>query len=172
MKSNSERLALPLWLFAGFCILETRSFSTCFRLEDKIYSDTHKSRLLSISKVHGKNLIIATPCSSQHLGTNRLETKLFGVTDMDKENGDIKDGITGDTMQSSISEDLKTQVGSKEYYEGFISRGLNEEPVERVSGDALLGPILKFAASASIGIAFFLVLFLASNGLLSFPSSN
>ncbi len=35
-------------------------------------------------------------------------------------------------------------VGSEEYYKGFLSRTLEEEPVERVTGDAILGPTFKF----------------------------
>mmetsp|Transcript_36433 Transcript_36433/g.85180 ORF Transcript_36433/g.85180 Transcript_36433/m.85180 type:complete len:162 (-) Transcript_36433:246-731(-) len=66
----------------------------------------------------------------------------------------------------------RTKVGSEEYYRGFVSRKLNEEPAERVTGDALLGPILKFAGGASVIIAVFLFLFLVSNDILSIPTLN
>lgn len=65
--------------------------------------------------------------------------------------------------------EVTTQVGSKEYYQGFVSRGVNDEPIERVSGDKLLGPILKFTGGASVIILAFFILFLASNDLLSIP---
>lgn len=58
------------------------------------------------------------------------------------------------------------KVGSKEYYAGFTQRSLNEEPAERVTGDAVLGPTFKFVGGAMAVIMALLVGFLASNGLL------
>ena len=64
---------------------------------------------------------------------------------------------------NSNDQDENVPLGSQEYYKGFVSRSMKEEPIERVSGDALLNPILKFTGSASIVIALFLALFLLSN---------
>lgn len=61
------------------------------------------------------------------------------------------------------SDDVK--VGSKEYYQGLVSRDLVEEE-ERIAGDALLGPTFKFVGSVSVLIAALLLVFLLSNGLL------
>eukprot|EP00985_Skeletonema_marinoi_P015795 scaffold8265_cov172-Skeletonema_marinoi.AAC.4 len=47
------------------------------------------------------------------------------------------------------NEDELTTVGSKEYYQGFLNRSPSEEPIERVTGDAVLGPTLKFAGGYS-----------------------
>ena len=60
----------------------------------------------------------------------------------------------------------QVQVGTKEYYSGFISRDINEEPEERVTGDAVLIPTLKFVGgfAAILGVLFFA--FLVSNDLL------
>jgi hypothetical protein len=63
-------------------------------------------------------------------------------------------------------EEERVAVGSKEYYEGFVKRGLNEEPTERVTGDALLTPILKFAASSAALIGAFFFLFLKANDII------
>ena len=62
--------------------------------------------------------------------------------------------------------DPKTKVGSSEYYQGFVSRSVDEEPAERVTGDAVLGPTLKFAGGVSLGLIALTVAFLASNGLI------
>mmetsp|Transcript_9111 Transcript_9111/g.11884 ORF Transcript_9111/g.11884 Transcript_9111/m.11884 type:complete len:81 (+) Transcript_9111:808-1050(+) len=70
------------------------------------------------------------------------------------------------TVEIEAKEDEKVQVGSKEYYSGFVNRPMSEEPVERVSGDNLLMPIMKFAGSSSLVIGGFLLVFLAANGLL------
>lgn len=61
----------------------------------------------------------------------------------------------------------KVQVGSGEYYEGFFQRSLEEEPLERVSGDAILGPTFKFVGGASAILIVLFFAFLLSNGLLS-----
>ena len=64
--------------------------------------------------------------------------------------------------------ETKVAVGSKEYYAGFIQRSLlsGEEPAERVTGDAILGPTFKFVGGAMVVIVALLVGFMASNGLL------
>lgn len=60
----------------------------------------------------------------------------------------------------------EVQVGSKEYYSGFVSRKIDEEPEERITGDAVLVPTMKFVGGfAAVLIALFFG-FLASNGLL------
>jgi hypothetical protein len=64
------------------------------------------------------------------------------------------------------SDEEKVKVGSSEYYQGFVSRGLNEEPEERVSGDAIITPILKGAAITSVALGAFFLLFLKSNNLI------
>eukprot|EP00984_Skeletonema_dohrnii_P020392 scaffold9914_cov80-Skeletonema_dohrnii-CCMP3373.AAC.3 len=43
-----------------------------------------------------------------------------------------------------------TTVGSKEYYQGFLNRSPSEEPIERVTGDAVFGPTLKFAGGLQL----------------------
>jgi hypothetical protein len=60
----------------------------------------------------------------------------------------------------------KVLVGSSEYYQGFVSRSLTEEPQERVTGDAILTPILKGAAITSLVLGGFVWLFLKSNNLI------
>ena len=62
--------------------------------------------------------------------------------------------------------DEDVPLGSAEYYSGFVSRGLTEDPDERVTGDAVLIPTLKFVGGFTVVIGALLVGFLASNGLL------
>mmetsp|Transcript_3956 Transcript_3956/g.8373 ORF Transcript_3956/g.8373 Transcript_3956/m.8373 type:complete len:133 (+) Transcript_3956:80-478(+) len=64
------------------------------------------------------------------------------------------------------NEDELTTVGSKEYYQGFLNRSPSEEPIERVTGDAVLGPTLKFAGGVSLILVGLVLVFLGSNGLL------
>ena len=58
------------------------------------------------------------------------------------------------------------KIGTDEYYDGFLSRSLDGEPAERVTGDALLGPTFKFVSGFVVVIGALLLGFLASNGLL------
>ncbi|KAL3805566.1 hypothetical protein HJC23_005810 [Cyclotella cryptica] len=66
---------------------------------------------------------------------------------------------------SNIAQD-KVAVGSSEYYQGFISRSVNDEPVERITGDAILGPTLKFVGGVSVVLVLLTLAFLASNGII------
>lgn len=61
-------------------------------------------------------------------------------------------------------EDVK--VGSSAYYKGFVSRKIDEEPEERITGDAVLGPTLKLAGQVTVVLAVLTIGFLASNGLI------
>jgi hypothetical protein len=66
-----------------------------------------------------------------------------------------------------VEEDPPTvEVGSKEYYSGFVSRGLVEPDEDRVTGDAILGPTVKFVGGFSVLIGALFVFFMVSNGLL------
>jgi len=49
---------------------------------------------------------------------------------------------------------------------GFVSRSLDEEPAERVTGDKVLGPTLKLAAQVSIVLVALVLAFLVSNGII------
>ena len=60
----------------------------------------------------------------------------------------------------------EVKLGSKDYYSGFVSRGLNDESEERVTGDAILLPTVKFVGGFTLIIGTLLLGFLASNGLL------
>lgn len=74
---------------------------------------------------------------------------------------------TKTTLSSNPGEsEEKVKLGSKEYYSGFVSRDLNEDPQERVTGDAVLIPTLKFVGGFTVVIGGLLLVFLASNGLL------
>ena len=72
----------------------------------------------------------------------------------------------GITAKSNNGKDERVLVGSAEYYQGFVSRDMREEPVERVTGDAVLTPILKFAASSAVLITAFLLAFLKTNDII------
>lgn len=64
------------------------------------------------------------------------------------------------------SSDDKVAVGTEEYYKGFVTRSLDEEPADRVSGDALLGPTFKFVGGAAAILGALFLGFLVSNGIL------
>lgn len=70
-----------------------------------------------------------------------------------------------DQSNGNIIED-KMAVGSSEYFRGFISRSVNDEPLERVTGDAILGPTLKFVGGVSVVLVLLTLAFLASNGII------
>ena len=71
--------------------------------------------------------------------------------------------------ESPKSEDeVVVELGSKEYMQGMIRRSVDEEPLERVSGDKVLGPTLRLAGGVT-GVLIALVLaFLVSNGIILF----
>jgi hypothetical protein len=77
----------------------------------------------------------------------------------------IKEHKSSKHFAKPKDKDDVVKVGSKEYYDGFVSRDLVEEE-DRVTGDALLGPTVKFVGSVSVLIAALLLVFLLSNGLL------
>lgn len=69
-------------------------------------------------------------------------------------------------MAEGDNNDENVKVGSSEYYQGFISRKVDEEPEERITGDAVLGPTLKLAGQVTVVLVLLTVGFLASNGLI------
>ncbi|KAL3784093.1 hypothetical protein ACHAWO_007347 [Cyclotella atomus] len=69
-------------------------------------------------------------------------------------------------FESQNEESDKVAIGSSEYYQGFMNRSLNEEPSERVTGDAILGPTFKFVGGFAAILAVLTFGFLASNGLI------
>ena len=71
-----------------------------------------------------------------------------------------------ETSSSDNNKATTTVVGSTEYYQGFVTRSMNEEPTERVTGDAILGPTLKFAGGISLLLILFMGIFLVSNGII------
>lgn len=82
-------------------------------------------------------------------------------------NNSNRNNLDNETTTSMIEQqDNLTSVGSKEYYQGFFTRSPDEEPVERVTGDAVLGPTLKFAGGVSLILVGLVFVFLVSNGLL------
>ena len=74
------------------------------------------------------------------------------------------DVAVGLSEGSNGGEDVK--VGSSEYYKGFVSRQIDEESEERITGDAVLGPTLKLAGQETVVLAVLTIGFLASNGLI------
>lgn len=74
--------------------------------------------------------------------------------------------ISTQLFQSQDEDSEKVAVGSSEYYKGFMNRSLNEEPLERVTGDAILGPTFKFVGGFAAILALLTFGFLGSNGLI------
>ena len=94
------------------------------------------------------------------------------LSSLQSSNTDDDDGIntistsTKNEPSSDNNKATTTVVGSTEYYQGFITRSMNEEPTERVTGDSILGPTLKFAGGISLLLILFTVIFLVSNGII------
>lgn len=92
--------------------------------------------------------------------------------DNDVSNNDAKVDVMADNTSTTAStngtstSDAITTVGSTKYYQGFVTRSLNEEPVERVSGDAILEPTFKFVGFMTILIVGLTGAFLFSNGII------
>jgi hypothetical protein len=61
--------------------------------------------------------------------------------------------------------DQDVQVGSKEYYAGFITRNMKEAE-ERVTGGKILIPTFKFVGGFAILLGILFVAFMVSNGIL------
>ena len=61
--------------------------------------------------------------------------------------------------------DEVVEVGSKEYFAGMLERGIEGEPVERVSGDKILGPTFKFVGGFAIALLALFLGFMSANGL-------
>ena len=111
-------------------------------------------------------VIVSDARSSQrsHVITSKVLTDIYYPTQSFR----AKTPIHSSTLLLSKDETNEEEVklGSKDYYSGFVSRGLNEDSEERVTGDAVLIPTLKFVGGFSVAIGVLLIGFLASNGLL------
>jgi hypothetical protein len=77
-----------------------------------------------------------------------------------------EDNNSNNNNNKNQVEVVEVQVGSKEYYSGFVSRKINEEPEERITGDAVLIPTLKFVGGFGAILLVLTFAFLASNDLL------
>ena len=60
----------------------------------------------------------------------------------------------------------EVEIGSKEYIQGMMSRSVEEEPVERVTGDKVLGPTLRLAGGVTGVLVALVLAFLLSNGII------
>ena len=95
--------------------------------------------------------------------------KLSSLQSSNNDDDDDINTISTSTKNEPSSDNNKaitTVVGSTEYYQGFVTRSMNEEPTERVTGDAILGPTLKFAGGISLLLILFMGIFLVSNGII------
>ena len=69
-------------------------------------------------------------------------------------------------LSAKESNEGLTTTDSEEYYAGFVKRPIVETDADRVTGDKVLGPTLKFVGLSAAFIGAFLLVFLASNGLI------
>lgn len=100
------------------------------------------------------------PRGLQHEIQGVFQTKFTTISSLS-----TKDENESASNREGDSDDV-VQVGTKEYYKGFISRSVDEEPIERVTGDAVLGPTMKFVGGFTVILAALLLGFLASNGII------
>ena len=109
---------------------------------------------------------VATRCdpASHNSCRNTFAPSIEHITKITSLNN--SNNLDNDTTTTQQQQDELTTVGSKEYYQGFLNRSPSEEPIERVTGDAVLGPTLKFAGGVSLLLVGLVLVFLGSNGLL------
>eukprot|EP00977_Amphora_coffeiformis_P016651 scaffold5215_cov181-Amphora_coffeaeformis.AAC.5 len=71
-------------------------------------------------------------------------------------------------LQAASKQDEKdmVEIGSKEYIQGMMSRSVEEEPIERVTGDKVLGPTLRLAGGVTGVLVALVLAFLFSNGII------
>lgn len=87
------------------------------------------------------------------------------ATISDNNDGNVADDALAHTT-TAIDTTTTTTVGSSTYYQGFITRPVNDEPAERVTGNAILGPTFKFVGIMTIIIVGLTAAFLMSNGII------
>ena len=93
----------------------------------------------------------------------RTHVNAFLLLDSKPPTGLIRQQTTYISSKGNNNEDVR--LGTKEYYSGFISRDLKEAD-ERIAGDKVLIPTLKFVGGFTVVIGLLLVGFLASNGII------
>lgn len=86
------------------------------------------------------------------------------ATMTDNNDGNAADDALAPT--TSTATEPTTTIGSSTYYQGFISRSINDEPAERVTGNAILGPTFKFVGIMTVIIVGLTAAFLMSNGII------
>ena len=69
--------------------------------------------------------------------------------------------------KEEIPKEGEVEIGTGRYFEGMVSRSVNEEEAERVAGDKLLGPTLKLAGGVTAVLVGLTLAFLISNSILS-----
>ena len=100
--------------------------------------------------------------SSLNNSNSNINSNINNNLDNDLDNDDT----TTSSAATELDDENLTSIGSTEYYQGFLTRSPNEEPIERVTGDAILGPTLKFAGGISLILVVLVLVFLGSNGLI------
>ena len=115
------------------------------------------------------NRLLHSPIDNYDDGVDSNNNNIMTDDDAIAANTDIQ--TNGNVMAPSTPtitavSNTTTVVGSTKYYEGFFTRSINEEPIERVTGNAILGPTLGFVGIMTIIIAGLTGAFLASNGII------
>ena len=64
-------------------------------------------------------------------------------------------------------DDNVVELGSKEYIQGMVTRSVDEESEERVTGDKVLGPTLRLAGGVTAVLVGLVAAFLFSNGIIT-----
>ena len=131
-----------------FSLISILTSELCASTADafQILASTAARRTATSSSLPSLSAIGIIPQRRYCITTTRLAAKIS--TDDEKEEDDV------------------VKLGSKEYYSGFLSRDSIDEPEERVTGDAVLIPTLKFAAIFSVSIGVLVLAFLISNNLI------
>jgi hypothetical protein len=100
------------------------------------------------------------PCSPTHI---QVQVQRNFKNDFRGRQGQLNQ--SNQQREAETNKETEVKVGSQEYYAGFVSRNLDEAE-DRVTGDKVLIPTLKFVGGFTVVIGALLIGFLASNGII------
>ena len=124
--------------------------------KDSIIMSVYNKASSSSSSLQNKRMVF-----QQHGRNHRILYSYLFESNSNDNNNDQRP-----PMMDNNKNEKGVKVGTQEYYSGFISRDINEEPKERITGDAVLIPTLKFVGGFAAIIVVLFVGFLLSNDLL------
>ena len=121
--------------------------------------------------IHQRSIYISAPINTYECRGRPCPRTHFQVKTQRNFNNDFRkrqrqlNQSNQQQQEAETNKEAEVKVGSQEYYAGFISRNLDEAE-DRVAGDKVLIPTLKFVGGFTVVIGALLIGFLASNGII------